>query len=658
MSRKPYVRRTRPSTTELHRRWLQLVDTDGPFLSIPVLKRVYGEGGIATLDPSIVSDLKAAKDPFEKAWDAWSTGDLGLDDLRAARDAWVDVVFRRVFGWGEFLTTDAPPTTITSPNHKVTVTSTGAFRRKDETFALTWVIDSVRSLRDLAADGWATDAIDRMELMLRTAGVSIGVVTDGRWWGLVSAQPKTAVASGVVDSQTWIEEPATRDALAALLSPLRLAGGKADDRLPALFAASVTAAEDITEALGSQVRRAVELLVQSFSESADEARRHGEPDPLPDDGDDIYAAAVTIMMRVVFLLFAEERDLLPQGELFDQGYGLTGQLDTLRQRAEDETPEALDATSSVWHRLLATSRALFHGASFEDLRLPAYGGSLFDPGRFPFLSALTDRRTLALPVNDRVMMHVLDAVQMADVKGEGRRPISFRDIDVEQIGYIYEGLLGYTCRYATETVVGLIGRTGNEPEIPLAQLNRLADRHASDKDIAAAVIAWVKEHQPAATPPSVAALAKAFAASDSVEDADLALRARHPPRSPQPAHRRQTRRPAGRRNTLAPQRRRPLHPPRPRRRGRAARPRAARVRPRPLPDPRPGGVAAQVTRGHPRPQDRRHRLRLRRLPRRRRPLPGRPPRRGLDRGRHRHRQPPRPRNGRGPPGRRPLPLRR
>lgn len=525
MSRKPYVRRTRPSATELHRRWLQLVDTDGPFLSIPVLKRVYGEGGIATLDPGIVADLKAAKDPFEKAWDAWSTGDLGLDDLRAFRDGWVDVVFRRVFGWGEFLTTDAPPTTITSTNHKVTVTSTGAFRRKDETYALTWVVDPVRSLRDLADDGWATDAIDRMELMLRAAGVPIGVVTDGRWWGLVSAQPKTAVASGVVDSQTWIEEPATRDALAALLSPLRLAGGKPDERLPAMFAASVTAAEDITEALGSQVRRAVELLVQSFSESADEARRRGEPDPLPDDGDDIYAAAVTIMMRVVFLLFAEERDLLPQGELFDQGYGLTGQLDTLRQRAEDETPEALDATSSVWHRLLATSRALFHGASFEDLRLPAYGGSLFDPGRFPFLSALTDRRTLALPVNDRVMMHVLDAVQMADVKGEGRRPISFRDIDVEQIGYIYEGLLGYTCRYASETVVGLIGRTGNEPEIPLAQLNRLADQYDSDRAIAAAVLDWVKDHQPAATPPSVAALAKAFAASDTVEDADLALRA-------------------------------------------------------------------------------------------------------------------------------------
>jgi hypothetical protein len=230
------------------------------------------------------------------------------------------------------------------------------------------------------------------------------------------------------------------------------------------------------------------------------------------------------MMRVVFLLFAEERDLLPQGELFDAGYGLSGQLEVLRRRAEDETHEALDATSTVWHRLLATSRALYRGASFEDMRLPAYGGSLFSPDRFAFLGGLTDRGTLALSVNDRVMMHVLDAVQMAEVKGEGRRPISFRDIDVEQIGYIYEGLLGYTCRFATEIVVGLVGKKGTEPEIPLRLLNDFADTCGSDKAIADAIIQWVKENQPSAVPPSASALAKAISASDTVEDAEVAIR--------------------------------------------------------------------------------------------------------------------------------------
>ncbi|MEA5054249.1 MAG: DNA methyltransferase, partial [Propionicimonas sp.] len=518
--------RRRPvrTATERHRQWLQLVETDGPFLSIPVLKRVYPQG-IAPLDGRVLGELKEAKTPFEQAWDAFDReGEPQLDTYRAARDAWVDVVLRRVFGWAQHYVTDAP-VEVRSPNGRVTAASTGAFHRAGATAALIWVIDPVRSLHDLLDDGWATSAIDRMELMLRAAGVCVGVVTDGRWWAIVSAPPKTMVASGIVDSQTWVEESDTRDAFAALLSPIRLAGGTATDRLPAMFRDSVAAAEEITESLGSQVRRAIELIVQSFSESAEDAGRRGEPNPLPDDGDQIYSAAVTVMMRVVFLLFAEERDLLPQGQLFDQGYGLTGQLEELRRRAEAESPEALDATSAVWHRLLATSRALFYGATFEDMRLPAYGGSLFDPTRFPFLSSRTDRGPLALAVNDRVMMQVLDAVQMADIKGQGRRPISFRDIDVEQIGYIYEGLLGYTCAFATETIIGLIGKAGSEPEIPLAVLNDLADQHVDDKPIAAAILAWVKEHQPSAVPTTSSALSKALKASDTMEDADLAIRA-------------------------------------------------------------------------------------------------------------------------------------
>ncbi len=530
MSRTPY-RRIPRTGRELHRAWLQLVDTDGPFLSIPALMGVKTwSTGMGDLSDTQLATLKAAKPVFEESWDAWDRSpDTNLDSYREARDTWVTTVLRDVFRWGDHYVTgqDAPtPVVVHSPTQTASAQSTGAFFHDDETHALVWVIDPVSSLRDVLDTEWATTAIDRMELMLRKADVRVGVVTDGRWWGLVHARPGVMAASGIVDSQTWIEEPATRDAFAQLLAPIRLVGGRAEDRLPALFQTSETAAEEITEALGSQVRRAVELLVQSFSETARAAQRRGEPNPLPNDPDDIYAAAVTVMMRVVFLLFAEERDLLPQGHLFDQGYGLTGQLKTLRQRESEDSSESLDATSGTWHRLLATSRALFHGATFEDLRLPAYGGSLFDPDRFPFLSKLDSNGALALPVSDLVMMHVLDAVQMAHIDKQSARQISFRDIDVEQIGYIYEGLLGYTCRVADETWIGLKGKTsGAEPEIPLSVLNDLADEYADDQQLAVQIRIWAKEHQPAAEPLTTNALAKALTAGDTMEDADLALRA-------------------------------------------------------------------------------------------------------------------------------------
>ena len=112
---------------------------------------------------------------------------------------------------------------------------------------------------------------------------------------------------------------------------------------------------------------------------------------------------------------------------------------------------------------------------------------------------------------------------MARARGQEARRISFRDIDVEQIGYIYEGLLGYTARRAEEIILGLPGREGDEPEIPLEVLDDLAEEHADDPALASAIRAWVKEHQPSATPPTKGALAKALTAGDSMEDAERSL---------------------------------------------------------------------------------------------------------------------------------------
>ena len=522
------------SAADLHRAWLELVDADGPFLSVPALKRVWAQG-MPQLGADQVALLKEAKPAFEKAWEDW---DLRRDDSAAldrygeARDSWVELVLRNVLGWGDRYTTDLSGAAfadvadgVRSPNYAVRVTPTGALAHGEILGALVLVVDPVDSLRDPLDDGWATSPIDRMEELLRHGHVPIGVVTDGRWWAIVSARKDTMVASGIVDAQTWIEEPQTRNAFFELLRLRRLVGGRPEDRLTELFGDSVAAAEEITEALGVQVRRAVELLVQALSEAGLDAVRDGEPDPLPDDREEVYEAAVTVMMRVVFLLFAEERGLLPQGRLFAMGYGISDELEALDRREREEDSESLDGTHLTWHRLLATSQALSRGASFEDLRLPSYGGSLFDPDRFPFLTACSPRGTLSITVSDRVMLEVLRSVQMAQLRGEPARRISFRDIDVEQIGYIYEGLLGYSSEEVEEVTVGLIGKLGEEPEMPLAELEAMAARYRDPARLADAILAWVKDNQPAAKPPSKAALAKAIRNSGEVEDAERALRA-------------------------------------------------------------------------------------------------------------------------------------
>ena len=517
------------SAAEQHRAWLELVDTEGPFLSVPVLTGLYPQG-MPGLSREHREVLRAAKSAFDRAWDAWDAqrdSAAALASYRRTRDSWVSTVLTEVLGWGDSWTEACARPSLTEAYravsdgvHPVTVTPTGALMHGEHVGALVSVTDPVDSLRDLANDGWATSLIDRMAAMLRAPGSDclIGVVTDGRWWAVVSAPGNGATASGIVDSQTWVEEPATRDAFCELLGVQRLVGGTTEHRLPKLFENSVLAAEEITEALGTQVRSAVELIVSALSDALLDAAEREEVEAKPRE---IYDAVVTVMMRAVFLLFAEERGLLPTESLYTSGYGLAPVLDALEERARDEGEESMDGTSLTWHRLLATSRALHSGVNAEDMRIPAYGGSLFDPERFPFLIATDASGTLLLTVSDRVMLHVLRSLQIARLSREARR-LSFRDIDVEQIGYIYEGLLGYTCEQAEETILGLAGKAGEEPEVPLSVLEGLAQKHAG-ADLAGAIVAWLKKHQPGAKPPTPKALAKALAAGDALPDADRAL---------------------------------------------------------------------------------------------------------------------------------------
>jgi hypothetical protein len=515
IAKKPFSQLTVANVSELHRQWLELVDTDGPFLAIPPLKRVWPQG-MPGLSDERKDALNYARKDFESAWENFDRaggGESALDTYRVARNKWVETVLRDVAGWSESLSWgQVPGVKAQSPNRLVTVTADAALAGPDGIGALVYLVDPVDSLRETPNDLWAATPIDRVEALLRENNIQIGVVTDGRWWGLVCARPGSMTASGIVDALTWLEEPRTRDAFLTVIGRQYIIGGDTAERLPVLFEESVAAAEEITEALGAQVRRAVELLIQSFSESAAESRRRGQSDPLPSHTHQIYEAAVTIMMRVVFLLFAEERGLLPTGELFEQGYGIAGELDRLQAREARESEEALDSTFLVWHRLLATSQAVYRGATFESMRMPAYGGSLFDPTRFPFLTDTSEQGMLALTVSDRVMMHVLRSVQQAILRGGEARRISFRDIDVEQIGYIYEGLLGYTVVPVDEVYLGLRGTAGEEPELPLSTLENLQRNHADPKSLAKEIIAWIAVNQPAAKAQSFAAIAKALGA--------------------------------------------------------------------------------------------------------------------------------------------------
>jgi hypothetical protein len=246
--------------------------------------------------------------------------------------------------------------------------------------------------------------------------------------------------------------------------------------LEALLKKSAENQQEVTERLGYQVRRAVEVLVQTI-DRIDKDRNRTLLAGV--DEKELYQAALTVMMRLVFLFSAEERGLLLLGDdLYDQNYAVSTLRAQLHKAADETGEEVLGYRKDAWCRLLATFRAVHGGVKHEAMRLPAYGGALFDPDRFPFLEGRApgedNHSAHPLPVDNRTVLHLLEALQVLQVDaGKGVREarlLSFRALDIEQIGHVYEGLLDHAAVRADEPVLGLSGTKDKEPEVPLSRL--------------------------------------------------------------------------------------------------------------------------------------------------------------------------------------------
>ena len=266
-------------------------------------------------------------------------------------------------------------------------------------------------------------------------------------------------------ARIWAQEPVTLQAFVHLLGIQRFFVDESE-QLPALFDRSLKFQDEVTDALGEQVRRAVEVLIQSL----DKADQDRDRELLRGVNEaELYEAALTVMMRLVFLLSAEERGLLLLG---DERYEANYAVSTLRTQLRAESDEILERRWDAWSRLLAVFRAVYSGIEHENLRLPALGGSLFYPDRFPFLEGRargSDWRTdiaKPLPIDNRTVLLLLEAIQQFQ-----GRTLSYRALDVEQIGYVYEGLLERTVKRTAEVTLELDAtRSAKSPWVTLTEL--------------------------------------------------------------------------------------------------------------------------------------------------------------------------------------------
>jgi len=292
----------------------------------------------------------------------------------------------------------------------------------------------------------------RMERLLRQTGVRAGLLFNGRVLRLVSA-PR-GESSGWLDFRiAEMIQTAGRPistALRLLLAEPRLLSLPRPQRLAALLEDSRRFQNEVSERLAQQVLHALYELLRGFQAAHDTSKGALLRQPLTDHPDEVYRALLTVILRLVFLLYAEERDMLPEDETFLRYYSLAGLYQRLREDAA-LFPDTMDQRYGAWAQLLVLFRMIHDGADAGVMRLPKRHGVLFDPDRFKFLEgrpsggARQIHERIEPPlVPDGIICRALEKLLVLD----GER-ISYRALDVEQIGSVYETMMGFRLETAT-----------------------------------------------------------------------------------------------------------------------------------------------------------------------------------------------------------------
>ena len=208
--------------------------------------------------------------------------------------------------------------------------------------------------------------------------------------------------------------------------------------------------QDIGARLGLQAPLAVERLLQG---ALDHPANHEILCEFPDRGqllDHLYPGALRFLYRVLFVLYAESRGLLPLDlPTYRDGYALTGGRGLVRRALDPATDPRRnrEAETGFYEGSLRALFALLReGANLgPEGRIPAYGGGLFHNPQpatgFPDFDSLR--------VGDAAIAAVLQLLTRVESRS-GLVSLSYRELDVEQLGALYEGLLERKVAYVDE----------------------------------------------------------------------------------------------------------------------------------------------------------------------------------------------------------------
>ena len=149
---------------------------------------------------------------------------------------------------------------------------------------------------------------------------------------------------------------------------------------------------------------------------------------------------------------------MPQEETFLHGYSLANLHQRLREDAALH-PDTMDQRYGAYAQLLALFRMIHDGARSGAMCLPPRHGALFDPDRYRFLEGRgaqvggarqVSERVEAPLVADGTIYRVLEKLIVLN----GER-ISYRALDVEHIGAVYQTMMGFRLETAKGRAIAI-----------------------------------------------------------------------------------------------------------------------------------------------------------------------------------------------------------
>lgn len=218
----------------------------------------------------------------------------------------------------------------------------------------------------------------------------------------------------------------------------------------------VKSSKEIRKDLKAQVYEALHLVAQGFLSYAD-----NKLEPTPENCQRIYEHSLILLYRLLFILYAESRDLLPtENTTYEQKYSLHAIADQIRQDLAQHNA-FFPHSAVLWHQLKILFRSIDMGEVL--LGVSTFDGGLFNPQNHHFLETYTAGDLYLAQAIDKLARRPQDALDFSEESF-----IDYRDLSERHLGTIYEGLLEHTLKVAGELMAEL---RSNNLIVPLSKAN-------------------------------------------------------------------------------------------------------------------------------------------------------------------------------------------